>query len=279
MAAPLIFPRVVRRTALIIALLGASAVTLWFFSRIEPTFPRLVYVTGWSLLAAMLCLTAYNARKKLSFLPLLSSRTWFQVHVYLGLFTGLVFILHLRWHWPAGWFQTILASLFVGVTGSGIFGWWLSRVMPHRLTTAGGEVPFDRIPLIRRALREQAESLAVATVATAEATTLADFYTARLADYFASPPHFFPYLAGTRRRVISLIDEIRAIGRFLKPAEKIAVEQLVDLIRQRDNLDFHRAGGLLLKGWLFVHIPLTYGLLVFSAVHVIVVYGFSGGAR
>jgi len=34
-----------------------------------------------------------------------------------------------------------------------------------------------------------------------------------------------------------------------------------------------------LKGWLFVHIPLTYSLLLASVAHIVVVYAFSGGAR
>ena len=38
-------------------------------------------------------------------------------------------------------------------------------------------------------------------------------------------------------------------------------------------------GTLTMKGWLFVHIPLTYGLLVFSVAHVVIIYAFSGGAR
>jgi len=34
-----------------------------------------------------------------------------------------------------------------------------------------------------------------------------------------------------------------------------------------------------LKTWLFVHIPLTYSLLLFSLAHIVVVFAFSGGAR
>jgi hypothetical protein len=44
-------------------------------------------------------------------------------------------------------------------------------------------------------------------------------------------------------------------------------------------LDYHRALQLALKLWLFVHIPLTYGLLIFTALHIVLVFGFSGGAR
>lgn len=279
MAAPLISRLALRRTVLTGLLLAASAWTLWQFRRVEATHPHLVYLTGWALLALMLYLTAYNVRKKLPFLPLVSSRAWFQVHVYVGLFTGLVFLLHLRWHWPSGWFENLLALLFVGVTLSGLFGWWISRVLPRRLTTAGGEVPFDRIPLLRRSLREQAERLAVSGVATAQASTLAEFYATRLADFFSGPANFLPHLVGSRRRLNNLLGELEEIGRFLNPAEKKTVAELTELIRQKDIIDFHRAGELVLKGWLFVHIPLTYGLLVFSAVHVVVVYAFSGGAR
>ncbi len=71
-------------------------------SRLRTVYPRLVYLTGWILFGLILVLTAYNVRKKLAFLPLFSSRTWFQIHVYTGLFTGLAFLLHLRWRLPSG---------------------------------------------------------------------------------------------------------------------------------------------------------------------------------
>ena len=35
---------------------------------------------------------------------------------------------------------------------------------------------------------------------------------------------------------------------------------------------------MLLKLWLFVHIPLTYALLVFIAAHVVLVHAFAGGS-
>ena len=44
----------------------------------------------------------------------------------------------------------------------------------------------------------------------------------------------------------------------------------------KDQLDFHQAMQGLLKGWLFVHIPLTYALLLFALVHLVLVYAFSG---
>lgn len=269
----------IRRFGFIAALLAASVASVVLHEAARTMYPHLVYITGWGLLALMLILTGYNARKKIPFLPLLKSSTWLQIHLYLGLFTGLAFLLHLQWRWPTGVFEIILSALFAGVTVSGIFGWWLSRTLPKRLTTAGGEVPYERIPVIRRDLRRQAEALVLGAIPTAKATTLADFYTGRLAAFFDGPANFRAHALGSRRPLATLLDDFIEVERFLGPAEKETSAKLADLVRQKDALDFHRAGQLLLKSWLFVHIPLTYGLLVFSFVHIVLVYSFSGGAR
>lgn len=268
-----------RRAAMIVALTVASVWTLIAVDNFNAQLPHLVYLTGWGLLALMLYLTLYNSRKKLPFLPLISSRAWLQLHLYLGLFTGLVFLIHLRWHWPQGWFEAILALMFLGVTLSGLFGWWLSRTLPKRLTTAGGEVPFERIPVIRRSLQLQAEKLIVSGIVPANAATLADFYAARLADFFSGPANFRSHLVGSRRPLNHLLGQMAEVDRFINASEKKIVAELTELVRQKDMLDFHRAAQLVMKGWLFVHIPLTYGLLVFSVAHVVIIYSFSGGAR
>jgi len=132
-----IFHRVICPASLAAAAAGAA----WAYRRAEPGHPHLVYLTGWLLLALILALTAYNARKKLAFLPLLSSQAWLRAHAWLGGFAGLVFLMHLRWRLPAGPFDWLLAALFAAVTLSGVAGWWLSRSVARRLTSAGGEVP------------------------------------------------------------------------------------------------------------------------------------------
>jgi hypothetical protein len=261
-------------------LLGAvSAAAISWHRHALPKYPHLQYLTGWGTFALMVFLTAYNARKKLPFLPLLSSRVWLQLHLYIGMFTGVAFLLHIEWRWVTGPFEILLTVLFAGVTFSGIFGWWLSRIMPKRLTTAGGEVPFERIPVVRRDLRQQAEALVLTTIPANKSATLATFYTGRLAAFFAAHANFGAHVVGSRRPLTQLLAEFTEVKRFLNPAEKTTAEQLADLVRQKDALDFQRTGQLLLRSWLFVHIPLTYGLLLFSLVHIVLVYSYSGGAR
>ena len=212
-------------------------------------------------------------------MPLVSSRAWLLAHSWVGLFTAIVFGLHLRWRLPSGPLEALLAALFVAVTLSGISGWWLSRVIPRRLTGAGGEVPYDRIPVVLRSLRERAEALVLEGIPAAGTTTLADFYSAKLSPFFSGPSNFTSHIFGSRRALNSLLEEIGEIKKYLSPLEKSSAVELAALVREKDTLDLHRAMQLLLKGWLFVHIPLTYAMLVFAALHVVVVYAFSGGVR
>jgi hypothetical protein len=268
-----------RRSFFTGALLVASVAAVLEDEKLRAVYPRLVYLTGWILFGLILALTAYNVRKKLAFLPLFSSRTWFQIHVYTGLFTGLAFVLHLRWRPPSGWFELVLAGLFIGVTLSGIAGWWLSNEIPKRLTTAGGEVLYERIPLIRHELRLRAEALALQAIPEAKATTLADFYARELSGYFSAPHNFWASVLGSRRSLNFLLGSLAETKRYFTAVEQKNADELAELIREKDALDNQRTGQLILKGWLFFHIPLTYGLIVFSAVHVVLVYAFSGGAR
>ncbi len=267
------------RLARVALLLAASAAAIWLHEEARPDHPHLPFLTGWALLALMLVLTLYNARKKIAFIPLLSSRLWLQFHIYLGLFTGLAFLLHIAWRWPGGVFETLLAAAFAAVTLSGIVGWWLSRAIPRRLTTVGGEVPYERIPIIARDIRLKAEAMVLQAIPKSKATTLADFYAARLASFFDGPGNLGPHLLGSRRTVNNHLAHLAEVRRYLSAEEKNTADQLGELIRRKDALDFHRAGQLVLKSWLFVHIPLTYGLLVLTLVHIYLVYAYSGGAR
>ncbi len=268
-----------RRLLLGCATLAAAVAVVWVHGNLSATHPLLPYASGWVLFALMLGLTAYNARKKLPFLPLFSSRLWLQIHVYAGLVTAVVYGLHAGWRVPAGWFEGILAALFTLVTASGLVGWWLSRQIPRRLTTVGGEVPYERIPLIRHELQREAEAVALKAIPEQGATTLADFYNRDLSGYFAATQPFWRSIFSTRRRLNALLGSLAETRRYLTAAENANADRLADLIRQKDALDFQRSSQLALKAWLFVHIPLTYALLLYSVVHVVLVYAFSGGAR
>jgi hypothetical protein len=237
------------------------------------------FISGWLLFAFMMVLTVYNARKRLPFLPLGSSEAWLQFHLYLGLLTAVLFGVHIAFRPPTGWFDGVLAALYLGVTISGLFGWFVSRSLPKRMTARGGEVVFERIPAIRQSLLQQAEALALKSVPEGKSTTIADFYVKHLDSFFRGPQNRLKHLFEIRRPLQHTVYQISDLNRFLNDNERLIMDRIGELVRQKDGLDYHHSLQLTLKVWLFVHIPLTYGLLIFSLTHIVIVYAFSGGAR
>ena len=258
------------------ALMVGAAVAWWLNVKFNG-LPDYAFLTGWALLGGMFVLTIYNVRKKLPFLPLGNSETWLQIHIYLGFFTTLLFLIHLNFRLPHGWFEGVLAWLFVLVSASGMAGLFFSRVLPRRLATRGGEVIFEKIPGQRHVLNIEAEKLSLA--AEAKSPVIAEFYATRLAGFFSGPKNFWLHLVESRRPAGALLAELEDLRRFAGETDRIKIERLALLVRQKDGLDYHRALQLALRSWLFVHIPLTYGLLIFTAWHMVLVFGFSGGAR
>ncbi|HEY5040748.1 MAG TPA: hypothetical protein VIK53_01975 [Verrucomicrobiae bacterium] len=259
-----------------LALIAASVAALWLNGKFN-ALPDYAFLTGWALLAGMFVLTIYNVRKKLPFLPLGKSETWLQIHIFLGFFTTLLFLIHLNFRLPHGWFEIALAWLFVLVSGSGFVGLFFSRILPRRLATRGGEVIFEKIPALRHVLKAEAETLSLGT--DAKSPVIAEFYTKRLAPFFSGPKNSWLHFVESRRPVSALLAELEDLRRFATDDERQRIERLAAIVRQKDGLDYHRALQLALKLWLFVHIPLTYGLLIFTALHIVLVFGFSGGAR
>jgi len=261
------------------AFLILSAQILWLHREYAGQTAHLDYLTGWALLAVILLLTLYNGRKKLSFLPLLSSEEWMQFHIYAGLLTGVLFAVHINYRMPAGWFQGLLASLYLLVMASGLFGLFLSRTIPKRLTTRGGEVLFERIPAVRHQVEQQAQMLALQSVGESKSSTIADFYLRELKDFFSGPRNSSAHLSENASPVNHILTKISDVNRFLNDQERATLDKIAALVRQKDGLDYHYAHQGLLKVWPFTHIPLPYSLLRFTLVHIVLVFAFSGGVR
>jgi len=258
----------------VLTLVAAAGVVAWLMSYPSPR--AAAYDSGWLLAGTMVLLALYNVRKKLPYPPLLSSSAWLQVHVYVGLLSVVVFLGHIGMRWPTGAFEVTLAGLYVLVAGTGVLGIVISRLIPKRLTATGAEVLYERVPIARRELRERAEGLALASVRESNKTTLSDFYRDRLAVFFREPRHRWQHLLRSSRPRQRLETELRSLGRYLDERERAVADELAELIEAKDDLDRHWAMQGLLKGWLFVHIPLTYALLISTAAHVALVYGFVG---
>jgi hypothetical protein len=236
------------------------------------------FATGYVMLAAVVFLAAYNVRKKLPFLPLGSSTAWLQWHIYVALASVGVFVLHAGFSWPTGVLETALAACYVCTTASGIVGLYLTRTIPAQLARVGEEVIYERIPALSRQVRQQAGDVVLGSVTASGATTLADFYVARLYEYFHQWRGASYFLRPTTARRKSLMAEMQNLRRYLSEQEAAACERLFALVRRKDDLDFHAARQGMLKGWLFVHIGLTYALVMLGLLHGLLALAFRGGA-
>ena len=267
--------RIIRNSTFLIL---ACAGLIWAYQKFAPQLPNFDYFSGIVLLAAIVFLAAYNVRKKLPFLPLGSSETWLQWHVYVGYFTFALFAVHLEFKVPTGGFEIAFSIIFAIVMLSGIGGLFLSRQIPKRLTTLGGEVIFERVPAYRHLLAERAEQLAVGSTAETQSPTLLEFYTKNLRDFFSARPPFWMNALGNTRGLQRVLEKVDDLKRYTNDQERVILDQLAVLLREKRRLDFHYALQGILKAWLFVHIPFTYSLLIFSVIHLILVFGFSAAA-
>ncbi|MCH7686505.1 MAG: hypothetical protein IH899_07470, partial [Planctomycetes bacterium] len=150
-----------------IALVPAAAILL-FDSVYTLSMRSFSYVSGWTLLVVILGLAAYNLRKKLPFLPLGSSSTWLQIHIYAGLLTAVLFLVHIEFRVPNGVFEIVLSLLYVLVFLSGLGGLALSRVFAMRFTANGEEVQFERIPFFIRQIQDEVHQMVLNGIAETE---------------------------------------------------------------------------------------------------------------
>lgn len=234
------------------------------------------FLSGYLLLGAIIFLTLFNLRKRLTFLPSIgSAATWMQLHIYVGLSTFLIFGFHIAWHVPDGWFEGLLAILYLTVALSGVYGLVITRIMPKRLTAIGNEVIFEQIPALRLQLAREVRQLALAADQSNE--VVSRYYLHQLLPFFEKP-RSLAYLAfptGRKKRV--LLQGIDGLKRYLDQDSRGKTDELAGYVQQKDDLDYQEAIQGRLKVWMFLHVGFTYSLLIFSILHAILVHAFIGG--
>jgi hypothetical protein len=237
---------------------------------------RTTMASGWILLSLIVGLALYNVRKKLPFLQLGNSATWLQIHIYVGLLSAIVFGMHLKWRIPNGVFECALASLYALLFLSGLFGLIVSRMFARRLSARGGDVLFGRIQPMRRNTRARVEQMVTQCMASTESTAVPEYYVQRLKPFFDGPRHFWQHLVVSGRPRRRILTELQGQDRFLNETERNTMQQIAEYVQQKDDLDFQYAHQVTLKYWLFAHVPLTYAMLAFTTIHVVLVFAFSG---
>lgn len=264
--------RIKNSLLLILACLLFSGIVMYFAT---PLY-RIQLWSGWTLFFVVLLLFLYGIRKKMTLLPLGKISNWLQFHCYAGLFSVFVFFQHMSFQLPNGIFETALAVLFIATALSGVVGLIFSRVIPHYLTRRGEEVIYERIPLFTYQLREQAKALVLECTSKTRSRAVVDYYQNHLASFFYKPKRTLFHLYGSMGYLYDMQTQHNNFCRYLNDLEKTYANQLFELVEKKYDLDFHYALQSVLKFWMFIHLPLSYILLLAIVVHLMLVYAFLG---
>jgi len=224
-----------------------------------------------------------GARKKVPVWRVGRAQTWMRGHLWLGLLSLPILVLHSGFRFGHG-LTAVLMTLLIIVVASGLFGAALQHYMPRVMTReVTMETIYEEIGHVRAQLLEEAEELiakaavpekAVAAGA-ADSTATA---TAAMADEAAPLRNFFinelkPFLDKPAARGSALGDAAQARSAFVHlrtlvpPAIHTAIDDLENICEEELQLTLQSRLHMWLHGWLLLHIPLSLALILLGAVH------------
>jgi hypothetical protein len=208
-------------------------------------------------------------RKKIPIWRLGRAQSWMRGHLWLGLLSLPIIFFHAGFRF-GGPLTTVLMVLLIIVVASGVFGALLQHYMPNMMTT---QVPSETIFEQIQHVRDQLVTGADETIAAAESASTAEDSAAPLADFYRREMRPFLESRGKKHQLLSNPDRSRSTFEGLRMLLPLGLqdaakrlEQICEEERQlrRQSLLHHW-----LHGWLMLHIPLSFALLLLGVVHAI----------
>jgi hypothetical protein len=236
--------------------------------------------------------SALGIRKKKRLWRIGNVQTWLKAHIWLTIFTIPLVLFHCGFKW-GGPHTTALLVIYCIVMGSGFFGIALQQFMPRLMTERlEREVVFEQIPHIRQLLFESAlklrhdlrllekaarEQPAVAAAAGQTGAAVAtpavtdDISVQVIGDFLDH--ECLPYLNARRGGRHRLADQKASddLFRLLKlnvaQAWQPKLEEMQIWCDDRRTMDLQLTLHHWLHGWLIIHVPVSFALLVMTAWH------------
>ena len=244
------------------------------------------YLDGWILLGGVSLQLYFHIAIKTHSLSPKSSTRWRKFHIFLGYLLISAFLSHTGFALPDTGLEWALWAGFVLVTLSGILGTYLAWSL--RVKHAIDErISYDGIPTRRAELAREVQAVVakanpalnlIALPAPPYDAWIMDLYTTHLRDFFQRQRNSAAHLIGSQRPLKQLTDAIDNLSRYVDQQSQAKLAVIKNMVVEKDRLDFARVYLALTRGWLFVHVPVTYALTVLVVFHVLIVYAFSSGA-
>ena len=228
------------------------------------------------------------ARKKFPVWRLGRAQNWMRGHLWLGLLSLPIIFFHAGFRF-GGPLTSVLMALVIIVVASGVFGAALQHYLPPVMTVqVPGETIFEQIDHVREQLVAEADRLmggatgssnspesgpSKGFAAATQNAAAVDAGTAPLRNFYDR--EIKPFLASRGERHALLSNGDRAHGAFesmrmLLPIEAHETTKRLEAICEEER-QLRRQSVLhhWLHGWLMLHIPLSFALLVLGCVHAI----------
>ena len=255
-------------------------------------------------------------RKKYPASPLGRVKTWLSAHVWLGLLSFLLILMHSGFRWGSG-LAAALMWMFLVIVVSGVYGVALQNYIPRRMTElVPHETLYEQIPTVIRRLRIEAdERVEFITADLGFDEGEVEYQPAGGVKYYVDPAqkkgaaekeqvfvdkrkaapqieveegarealraHYLqeirPYLSTDpvfeSRRLFSRRELVAAYFSHLRTimpvAAHVVLNDLEEICEERRQLMVQRRLHLWMHSWLLLHVPLSFALLVLTAVHAV----------
>ena len=229
--------------------------------------PRTTWGMGYGIAAAtvLLGVALYGGRRRALALRFLG-RSWhyLEFHVYGGLVFMLLVLMHTAFRVPQGVLTWWLWFLSIWVVASGLLGLALQKWIPTLLASGlSKEVHFDRIPDLIGEVRRRAEELVRVA-----SEPVRELYRRELAPALVGPQPKWSYyvdVAGGTRSKARHFERVRGL---LPEDERARLDELRELYRTKLEMDAHYTLQRALRGWLYLHVPVSVVLLGLLILHV-----------
>jgi len=277
------------------ALMAAVAFVLYaIYASRAPDGPRGGSWQGLGFgIAASSCIAfaaLFGARKRKPHYRLGRAATWMRGHIWLGLLSLPLVLFHAGFAF-GGTLTSVLMWIFLVVYLTGIVGLVLQQFLPRVMTQSlPQETVFEQLDHVREELLLEAEQLVKGEGAAVARTKGAGRVQGRVVESRAAAAdagpdrnaltlfldrQVRPYFVkdGARRSRFSdpsaraaLFEELR---RTVDPALHPVTRDLEALCGQREQLEMQRRLHVWLHGWLLVHVPLSYAMVLLGALHAV----------
>ncbi|MCO8120927.1 hypothetical protein NHH03_04195 [Stieleria sp. TO1_6] len=264
--------RLVALTFTLVVIAAFWAMNRWQSDRLGSP----AYFTGFTALSCLMLLMLLGVRRRLPFWRLGSVSMWTQIHLYVGLFTTAIYLMHVPALIASGLFESFLSMLFLMVTASGFYGLYASRTLPRKLTQVETQHRFDQTESGRHQIATAAQQTHGRLADSAAQQVLDAFYQQVLAPFFISRPSLSYVIAPSGYRRRRLLGDLKELDRYLETEGRQYAGQFAALVRRRDDLDYQYALQLRLRCWVVFHSLLSVVLIVASIIHAIIVLRFMG---